>query len=149
MDFTEFINSITDATYQVEGKAPKCKKGYRWDKNIGGCVPIGSKNKEDKSQRTDDLDGYNVIGSNGMDGGYALAEPPTQNEEVVRVGYRDRYTDKQIKANQDRVKKTKDRLLYGKAGKPTGEKMARGEYKLFDKESGTWVHAQALPKRDK
>lgn len=79
MNFTEFVNSITDARYQVEDKTPKCKKGYKWDKDIGGCIPIGApKEKEEKQTRPEEMMGYNVIGSNGMDGGYALAEPPTQ-----------------------------------------------------------------------
>ena len=77
MNFTEFLESIDDARYQVEEQTPKCKKGYKWDKNIGGCIPIGApKDKEEKRTTPDEMGGYNVIGSNGMDGGYALEDGP-------------------------------------------------------------------------
>lgn len=75
MNYTEFIESISAPEYQIEGKTPKCKKGYKWDKNIGGCIPIGANVKDEKTSEPELDHGYNVIGSNGMDGGYALAEP--------------------------------------------------------------------------
>lgn len=74
MNYSKFTEAIEIANYQIEGKTPKCRKGYRWDKNIGGCVPIGSKTKEENKDNPSSLDGYNVIGSNGMDGGYALED---------------------------------------------------------------------------
>jgi hypothetical protein len=86
MNFTEFLDSITDAQYQVEDKTPKCKKGYKWDKDIGGCIPIGApKDKDEKSAKTDELQGYNVIGSNGMDGGYALEDGPRRQPFVSSI----------------------------------------------------------------
>jgi hypothetical protein len=77
MNYSKFVEEISSPEYQIEGKTPKCRKGYRWDKNIGGCVPIGSPTKDEKGTNIPtEMDGYNVIGSNGMDGGYALEDGP-------------------------------------------------------------------------
>lgn len=84
MNYSEFLESIEASRYQIEDKTPKCRKGYRWDKNIGGCVPIGSKTKEENKDNPSSLDGYNVVGSNGMDGGYAL-EDDIRNDNRLSI----------------------------------------------------------------
>ncbi|AEC53077.1 hypothetical protein SCRM01_131c [Synechococcus phage S-CRM01] len=150
MNFSEFLEAIEYPNYQIEGKTPKCKKGYRWDKNIGGCIPIGSKTKDTKVDETPpDIEGYNVIGSNGMDGGYALEDGERLKEAVYSVGRMAHTSKEEDEKNEKRLKKEKDRMMYGKTGQPPKEQLMKGQYKRFDKASGEWVLAQALPKRDK
>lgn len=77
-NYNDFLSLLEAPLYEVEGKTPTCKKGYKWDSKIGGCIPIDpptKKQEENKDFTPGDSQQYNMIGSNGMDGGYALAEP--------------------------------------------------------------------------
>lgn len=145
MNFTEFLEALESPIYQIEGNIPKCKKGYKWDNDIGGCVPVGSKNKESKTDtRPEEGEGFNAIGSNGMDGGYALAEPPIQKEEVYKIG---KFTDPEER------KKIKEKLAANaerhRDTHPIQDivKLGPGEYKVWDKNLKKWVSRSAIPRR--
>lgn len=90
MNFTEFINSTTDPLYILEGNDPTCPAGFTWNKKLNTCVADGKrkykKPKQDKNTQNKDSipandEAFMVFGSNGMDGGYAIEEPPTTKKE--------------------------------------------------------------------
>ena len=78
MDFSEFCESLEDPIYVGEEKVT-CRKGYKYDKKLGQCVPEANAKKTDKqnpgeSQLPEPLGGWNTWGATGMNGdGYALA----------------------------------------------------------------------------
>ncbi len=88
MNFTEFLESVVQPLYEMEGEAPKCPPGYRYDKNLVMCVPKSKKDSVGEHQKTGDKDlkpgngaGYNTWGSSGYNGdGYAFEERPTSSD---------------------------------------------------------------------
>ena len=77
MNFTEFCDSLVDPLYEAKGEKV-CPPGYRYDKKQMMCVPKTQKDRIDGDANPGDKDGppgnaaYNVWGSSGYDGGYAL-----------------------------------------------------------------------------
>ncbi len=80
MNFTEWLDSLTDPLYEANGDM-MCPPGYKYNSKTARCEPktkkddvSGSKSKE---QHPDNGPGYRVIGSHGMNGApYAYEEQP-------------------------------------------------------------------------
>lgn len=88
MDFSEFCESLEDPIYVGEEKVT-CRKGYKYDKKLGKCVPeANSKTSHTQnpgeSQLPEPLGGWNTWGATGMNGdGYALeVEEQVQEEKT-------------------------------------------------------------------
>ena len=79
MDFSEFCESLEDPIYVGEEKVT-CRKGFKYDKKLGKCVPEANtqttnKQNPGESQLPEPLGGWNTWGATGMNGdGYALEE---------------------------------------------------------------------------
>ena len=149
MNFTEYLDSFQSSLYEEKEKTPKCKKGYKWDAKIGGCVPVGAKKKDDgkKENTVGSSDGYGVWGSNGRDGGYALAEPDpdytNKNTSLNGVAEVYTYSDRERAADDKKEKEYKARDKRMKEGNPRYAEKAtplrKGEFKRFDKKQNKWV----------
>ena len=129
MNFSEFLEAVTEPTYEVKGKGAKCPKGYVLDKQTNTCIPGPSqKSSENPSQKelVSPATGYNVWGATGINGdGYAIEE-----------GVLDKDFEKQDKKEAE-FKKADDRMKYGRDGKPSSD-LRRGEVKKFNKITGKW-----------
>ena len=138
MNFSEFLGNLSDPQYQVEGKAPKCPGGHRWDKKLGKCVPDDRKNRgENPGDKSlpDSIEPYNVWGASGMNGdGYALEEGSVS--EMWNPLEDEKY-QKQLADNDAWNKARKKRM---QEGKPKNKKveLRKGEYKYFDKKENRW-----------
>lgn len=83
LNFSEYLETTdgVEPLYQVEGKAPSCPPGFRWDLKTMRCIPKTSKDKvgpqdDSKDSKPGNGPSYNVIGRTGVNGdGYAYAEP--------------------------------------------------------------------------
>ena len=85
MNFSEFLEAVTEPSYEVKGKGAKCPKGYVLDKQTNTCIPGPTqKSSENPSQKelVSPATGYNVWGATGINGdGYAIEEEMTPKEK--------------------------------------------------------------------
>ena len=129
MNFTEWLDSLTDPLYEANG-LPECPPGYKWNKKTMACEPKTKKDnvasQDNKDSKPSNGPGFNVIGSHGQNGApYAYEEPQTRSEG--RDYDREDEEDKEFKKQDERMK-------YGKAGKPTSLKP--GEVKRLKTKGG-------------
>tara|TARA_R110002050_G_scaffold7440_2_gene28800 strand:+ start:1199 stop:1609 length:411 start_codon:yes stop_codon:yes gene_type:complete len=131
MNYTDFLESITEPIYEVKGKGKVCPDGHRIDPKTGVCVPIGplrSSQNPDQKELNSPASGYNVWGPTGLNGdGYALEEA-YQHSEKERA---------EMEKKEVEFKKSDERMKYGRDGKPE-EELRPGEVKKFNKATGKW-----------
>lgn len=131
MNFTDFLESITEPIYEVKGKGKVCPDGHRIDPKTGVCVPIGplrTSQNPDQKELNSPTSGYNVWGPTGLNGdGYAL-------EEVYQHTEKERAD---MEKKEAEFKKADERMKYGRDGKPE-EELLPGEVKKFNKGTGKW-----------
>jgi len=139
MNFTDYINSISDPLYEEEGKGPKCGVGLKWDKELKMCVPDPKSKTEENPGDKYKIDPpmFNVWGDTGINGdGYALEEPRLK-EMYTQHSEKQRRSDEESAKN---YKEMDDRMKYGKKGKPPEEEeLLPGEVKTWDKFKKAWV----------
>lgn len=140
LNFSEFLDGFVDPQYHAEGKDPKCPKGSKWDKKLGVCVPSGKWTEGDK-ECPQDLAGYDVFGSDGMNGAPpAIAVEEEFVDETAVMSYQTKYDPKYQKRLADKAaeyKKKDERMKYGKSGKPTTQ-LRKGEVLTYNKETGEY-----------
>lgn len=112
MNFTQYLNLIENPVYKAKKKKAKVK---------------------DQKNPPEDYEGYQVWGSNGMDGGYAIEERPVKEEVIMELSREERERD----ANRKRdAENTRRRMMGGSPKKKAN--LRHGEYLSFDKESSSW-----------
>ena len=85
MNFTEWLDSLTDPLYEANG-VEMCPPGYKYNKKTMRCEPKTGKDDVSGSKKKDSNPengpGFNVIGSHGMNGApYAYEEPASDGGE--------------------------------------------------------------------
>jgi len=135
LNFSEWKDSLREPQYQIEGKRPKCKGGYKWDKELKTCVP-DTKNGENPGEKEipEAMLGYEIYGSTGLNGdGYAV-----EVDEMYTPTEKDRRKDAEAaKAHKEQD----DRMRYGKKSKEKheAEALRPGEVKRWDDIEKRWV----------
>ena len=147
MNFSEWLDANCEPEYTVEGKDPKCPKGFKWDKKLNTCVPKAGENPNQKALGAPRAM-YNVIGSHGMNG-----EPPAigvpgdeeSNGDAVSEATMSlslKADSKELKKREDQERAHKaqdDRMRYGRRGKPAeSDELLPGEVRKYNKKTGKW-----------
>jgi hypothetical protein len=107
MNFSQYLNLIENPVYKAKKKKAKVK---------------------DQKNPPEDYEGYQVWGSNGMDGGYAIEERPVKEEMIMELSREERERDERRRKEAEKYKK--------KPPKPAD--LAKGEVRTFDKTTGEW-----------
>ena len=115
MNFSEFLEAVTEPTYEVKGKGAKCPKGYVLDKQTNTCIPGPTqKSSENPSQKelVSPATGYNVWGATGINGdGYAIEEEMTPKEKGESSRIRSNATMEMSPAQKDAYYKERGKMI--------------------------------------
>lgn len=115
MNFSEYLTLIENPVYKAKKKRTKVK--------------------DNPKNPPEGYDGYQVWGSNGMDGGYAIEERPVKEEVIMELSREEMERDAKRKADAEAT-----RRRFGPSSKDQKKTdLAKGEVKKFDKASGKWV----------
>ena len=118
MNYTQYLSLIENPVYKVKQKN---KKKYK---------------ANDHKTPPEDYEGYQVWGSNGMDGGYAIEEPKVNEDLIMELSREERERDrKKIEDAEKTRRKFRDENENTKKPVP----LKYGEFLRFDKSSNKWV----------
>lgn len=118
MNYTQYISLIENPVYKVKKKNNKKGKA------------------KDHKNPPEEYEGYQVWGSNGMDGGYAIEDPKVNEEMIMELSREERERDR--KRIEDAAK-TRKRFGNGNEHTRKPVNLKYGEFMRFDKTANKWV----------
>lgn len=117
MNYTQYLSLIESSVYKVKQKSKKKDK------------------VKDHKNPPEEYEGYQVWGSNGMDGGYAIEDPKVNEDLIMELSKEEMERDR--KRIEDAAK-TRKRFGDGNEQSKKPVSLKYGEFLRFNRESNKW-----------